>query len=606
MENVYEQGRYEVCTLYSSRGVIVMSNSITHAGHRVDAGHAVDGADVHERLDVARLLEESLLHSVDLLAGEKGLDGYVSWCLPWEGTAEKDARIDGVVLFATVEQLTTAGPRGVRAVTERGAAAVFVAADGESLTGSEWSRCGVPVLLLPAGVDYAALNRLVAELSLSKEAHVLRYGVTVHRSLAELLYRGSGLAALGRQLTQLSSCPVLVLDPHARKLAAEYEGAEEMPAYDAVIAALQALPLTAIDNPGPRTGDLVRTVELDVEARRLTCVLSPIVLGGRHDGWVVIVELDAEPQWHELARHRVIVEQATMIIGSEMLRLRSVEVAEERARGDFVHALLHGRFTNTHELHSRAEHYGFDVAATYGVVVARGLGVVAGGDSLSRMLGLARTAAQLMPRSGSQTLATVVGDVLVVVRQTGGGRGEERTGTEDVATFASLLSRDLARRVDHDVVVAYGRPVQGAERIVDCYREARIALGVCERLRITEVSGYGELRVYAALLDLAEGQRGRLFAEELLTPLRRANRKGGGDLEDAVLAYVESGGNLNAAARKLALHRNTMLYKLDRASRALGLDLRDAENQFAVWLAYRIEMLGDVQAAVGREFSPRS
>ena len=71
------------------------------------------------------------------------------------------------------------------------------------------------------------------------------------------------------------------------------------------------------------------------------------------------------------------------------------------------------------------------------------------------------------------------------------------------------------------------------------------------------------------------------------------------------MTYIESGGNLNAAARELHIHRNTMLYKLDRASRALRLDLRKAEHQFAVWLAYKLDLLAETTAAVDRDVNPR-
>ena len=47
-----------------------------------------------------------------------------------------------------------------------------------------------------------------------------------------------------------------------------------------------------------------------------------------------------------------------------------------------------------------------------------------------------------------------------------------------------------------------------------------------------------------------------------------------------------------------------MLYKLDRASRLLQLDLRQAENQFAVWLAYKLRMLADTTVAVDRDLRP--
>ncbi|MFD8164781.1 helix-turn-helix domain-containing protein, partial [Streptomyces malaysiensis] len=69
-------------------------------------------------------------------------------------------------------------------------------------------------------------------------------------------------------------------------------------------------------------------------------------------------------------------------------------------------------------------------------------------------------------------------------------------------------------------------------------------------------------------------------------------------------AYIAESGNLNAAARRLQLHRNTMLYKLERASRALQMDVRSAETQFTVWLAHRIETLNDSLRVLQAELSP--
>jgi sugar diacid utilization regulator len=575
-----------------------------HANDGLASADEPDGR-VHDRLDVARLLEEQLLADSEVLIGHTGMSALVTWCLPVAEANLSSRELTGVVVVGRAGELRDDPVELTRRLRSRGAAALFVIPDEGGLPGL--ARTKLPIVRLPAGVDYAATSRLVAELALAKEAHVLRYGVAVHRSLAELLYRGSGLGALARQLSRLSGCPVFVLDPTGKPLVHEYEGRGQGPVTADVIAGLQKLPLALVVEPTESLAESIRLVKLDMSPK-MNCLLSPIVLAGRHDGWVAMLELDNQPAWHDLARHRVIVEQATMIIGTEMLRLRSVEAAEERARGDFVHALLHGRFANQDELRQRADHYGFDAAGNYGIVVARGFRVTGSGESLQKMLTLARAVTQVLPRKGVQTLSTVVGDVLVVVRQvdTSGQRQDAGSADAQIAEFAAAVSRDLQRRVGEVRAVAYGRPVAGAGRIMSSYEEARIALGVCERLGTTEPAGYGELRVFAALMELAESPQGRAFADEVLAPLRRSDRKGGGDLEQAVLEYIAAGGNLNAVARKLAMHRNTMLYKINRASRVLGMDLRQAENQFTVWLAYRIEMLSDVRTKVTREIKPKS
>lgn len=77
------------------------------------------------------------------------------------------------------------------------------------------------------------------------------------------------------------------------------------------------------------------------------------------------------------------------------------------------------------------------------------------------------------------------------------------------------------------------------------------------------------------------------------------------DLLETLSAYLAEGGNVNATARMLNVHRNTMLAKLDRISRLLGMDIRVPENQFTVWLAIRLDLLDEVHSAIDREASFR-
>ncbi|WP_406044602.1 helix-turn-helix domain-containing protein [Micromonospora sp. NBC_00898] len=566
-----------------------------------------------QHLTVGRLLQERLLRPARTAASAEMLDTAVTWCLPWDEVQASVDPLPGVVVHARADQVR---PALLPGLGRRNATAVVVAGGAGDLPDP---TCGLPVIHVGAHVGFRHLSQLVAELVLARDTHVLRYGLRVHRSLVELLYRGAGLAALGQQMARLSGCAAAILDSQYRVLAFErsrdrvFEAAavanalREDASEGAAESVLSDRGTAAGPDPmaseQPHAGPQVRTLLID--GISATCVLNPILLGGRHDGWVVIVESADPPSPHEIAQHRVVVEQAATIVGTEMLRLRSVEQAEERARGDFVHALLHGRFSNQHELEARAAHYDFPVGATYGVVVANGLGSVGSPDSPTALFQLARHAARLDARPNAHTLATVVGDVLAVVRQVDPAGRRDSPDAQDraLADFARALQVELERRTQRRVAVAYGRCVGDAGRIFDSYREARIALGIRNRLAMDQVCGFQDLRVFAALVELAESPQGRAFARDMLAPLR-SSRAGGSGLEQAVIAYVASGGNLNAAARELHIHRNTMLYKLDRASRLLQLDLREAEHQFAVWLAHKINLLAETVTAVDRDLSP--
>ncbi|MDK3257897.1 PucR family transcriptional regulator [Blastococcus capsensis] len=559
-----------------------------------------------DALTLARLLQEPALRRARIHAGRAGAVTRVEWVVPWSVATEQDDPLTGVLVHAHPGELArdqVTVTRAAERLAARGAAALLV--DGHQPEAADAvAACQLPLVTMADTVPFAVLNRLVADLTLARETHVLRYGLTVHRALAELLYRGAELSALCSQMNRMSQRPVAVFDNQGQLAALEQGQPRTVEPADLV---------TAFAEQGDALGTRQapeelhpRTVGIRLAGRELACIITPIVLGGRHDGWILLLEESDDPHPHDLAEHRVLVEQAAPIVGTEMLRLRSVQRAKEQARGDFVHGLLHGRFATAEDISARAAHYEFPVRSWFGVAVASGMAVPADVDSPARLQQVGVQAARLLPEQGRHTQAAMVGDVLVVVREAArrGTMGTPEAAVAAIGDYAAALHQYLSRRKDQGgrpVRVTYGRPVVGALAIPDSYREARMAHGLQQRLGLPAVCGFQELRVHAVLEDVAGSRTGRSYATDLLAPLRDPAT---GELEATVLAYIAAGGNVNAASRDLHIHRNTMLYKLDRASRLLGMDLRQAENQFAVWLAHTLDLLATTTAEVDRVVSP--
>jgi sugar diacid utilization regulator len=559
-----------------------------------------------DALTLARLLQEPVLRRARIHAGRAGAVTRLDWVAPWSVAVQQDDPLTGVLIHVHADELAREQitvTRAAERVAARGAAALLV--DGhEPGSADAVAACQLPLVTMADAVPFAVLNRLVADLTLARETHVLRYGLTVHRALAELLYRGAELSALCSQMARMSQRPVAVFDSQGQLAALEQKQPRVVEPAQLVQAVIEQA--DALGTRGEPVDLHPRVAEMALAGRDLVVVLTPIVLGGRHDGWILLLEDTDDPHPHDLAEHRVLVEQAAPIVGTEMLRLRSVQRAKEQARGDFVHGLLHGRFATVEDISARAAHYEFPVRSWFGVVVASGLTVPGDADAPARLQNIAIQASRLLPEQERHTQAAMVGDVLVVVREAArrGVMGTPDTAIATIAEYAAELHSYLSRRKDQSgrpIRVTYGRPVVGALAIPDSYREARMAHGLQQRLGLPPVSGYQELRVHAVLEDVASSRTGRSFATDLLAPLRDP---AAGDLESAVLAYVASGGNVNASSRDLHIHRNTMLYKLDRASRLLGMDLRQAENQFAVWLAHTLDLLANTTAEVERVVSP--
>jgi sugar diacid utilization regulator len=588
--------------------------------------HTATGRE--QEVTVEMLLAEPLLQG-ELVAGGSAITNTVSWCLPlsevsdraWPAESGSTADLEGVVVHLSSAQLSNSDRARtlVSSLAKRGAAALVTwpGHDREPPSLDPAARAAetepIPLISVPKSADFRRTSHLVASKVLAQTAHVLEYSVRVHRTLGEVFAHGSGVTAMARTMSQLSGTPVMVLGVDGELIAhadLRRAGVVEPATEGLADFALRVISEHRQERAQGAASGLAGTphskhLSFKVQDRMLQAVAAPVLVAGEAYGVVVLVETARSPDPHDLAQHAVIAEQGSTLVGSELLRQRAVAETEERARDDFVDTLLHGRFTDQHELAARARHYDFHPEGRYAVFVVTSPALQPGRTPGNQRAGdIVRSTGAVA--DGSLTLTALIGSMLVVVRElpgTSSKRGDALAEHDTRNDYAEQLRQLLHDRLDATVRVAHGRGGVGAAGVAKSYREARSAAVLAQRVGAAEVCGYDALRVFAALEEVATSTAGRSFADEVLAPLRRADGQTG-NLEEIVLAYITESGNLNAAARRLHLHRNTMLYKLERASRALEMDIRAAETQFTVWLAHHIDTLSEVQTALDHELVP--
>lgn len=71
---------------------------------------------------------------------------------------------------------------------------------------------------------------------------------------------------------------------------------------------------------------------------------------------------------------------------------------------------------------------------------------------------------------------------------------------------------------------------------------------------------------------------------DLVLPLVDYDRERGSGLVRTLTVYFETGANASEAADRLFLHRNSLLYRLERIQSLTGLDLKDPDARLALQL----------------------
>ena len=122
----------------------------------------------------------------------------------------------------------------------------------------------------------------------------------------------------------------------------------------------------------------------------------------------------------------------------------------------------------------------------------------------------------------------------------------------------------------------------------NAYRQARSAIRMGEMAQ----GSFGEdclLRycdyAYMRLLELANLLE---YCHPALQRLAAHDEKHGGDLMDTLFCYLQVSGTTKRAAELLNLHKNTLLYRLNRIKDILGMDLSSGEDQFVLQASFRV------------------
>jgi purine catabolism regulator len=163
---------------------------------------------------------------------------------------------------------------------------------------------------------------------------------------------------------------------------------------------------------------------------------------------------------------------------------------------------------------------------------------------------------------------------------------------EIVRTVQQELRAALQTHGSTEVIsLGVGRIHGGVHGIRSSHQEARQALTLGRRLHGPgHITSFDELGIYR-LIFAAEGlPELRTFQEEALSNLLAYDAQHGSNLIQTLEAFFAANCSPKEAANLLQVHRNTVLYRLDRIADITGVDLDDPNVRLRLHLALHIRL----------------
>lgn len=472
-----------------------------------------------------------------------------------------------ITLAEVIRGLAAAGVIAVATRDEIPASAIEAAAEQQ-----------IVLIALPDNSNLPRVERDVNALIINQKAQMQQRAIEIQRQLTRVAAENRDFNSLLQIIAKATTKPVVVHDDAGVLMAQVYPN---MPRRGVPTGAgrtlLQSLPYGAFQNwltrESPTTegailpSPLGHTTVLKVE-KRVAGYLSLV------DSKETLDEFD-----------RLVLTYGADVCAIELAKSRAIAFAVEQARGDWIQMWLSGTPADDDLMATRAQQAGFEPETQYLVVVLRAATASGAALPLESLLPLVRddmTRRQLPGAVGQYV------DVIVALYPL-----DTPAATVRLRTVVDEVRAQLATRTPSGLVAAgISRPATGLSALREAYREAKDAVSIANELGEREkTTYYGDLKLFQFLLALKERNLDtmRRFYLETLGPLVEHDERKQGELIRTLNGYFEANGNLAKAAADLAVHRNTLVYRLERIAELTGLNLDDADNRLILNLALKVQ-----------------
>jgi purine catabolism regulator len=421
-----------------------------------------------------------------------------------------------------------------------------------------------------SGALYASLAALQAQNA------ALRQLVNIHDRLGALVLQGADVASVTRMLAELVGRRVLLLDALLQVVAMAplSEHFQWAPSQGYVRALLATL---ARERRPLRVPPML---DFGVDA---SCVLAPVAVGDAILGYLAILAPTEDRAGPGDDLDLQIVQHAANVYALSMMRERMAAEVARQLKDELFEGLLLGRTQDERVARERAMRLGYSPEVVYRVlVVATSLDASDDDrpETIAQRRRLLESLAELSQRRSPDAFVTLREDELVVLLP-------EADNPRDLGRTAVQQAVSLVP--DWQVTVGVGGPSSSASAIARSYAQARRALETARRFgKQGDVVVFEDLGLYRLLFHVSDPSELRGFTEQVLGELVEYDRRHNADYVRTLAAFLDRNGNLQATARDLNLHVNSVAYRMQRIRAIAGLDFEDSEARLLAQVALKI------------------
>jgi purine catabolism regulator len=424
------------------------------------------------------------------------------------------------------------------------------------------------------------VEKAVVSLLVDHKGQIERRGTQIYRQLTQISSRNEGMPELINEMARLTNKAVVIQD---KRLQILYSSVQ--PQFVAYWEEVENF-LRKVDNLPVDMQDRHRVTEIEnpvlmqsLPTPGMARLVSPIITKDVGRGYLSIIGRDSDLDDID----SLVAEHGAAACALEMAKAKAISDTEKRLRGTFLDRLLIGDVSQQEALR-QGERFEHDMLETHVAVVLAWQGDKT--PSLRRLETIINSVVSIQHAEALVWQRERENEVLVFHAT------DDKDPVSASMRLAKLFSGEIQRQYPGaKVALGVGQAAHDISTWRTSYRDAVQALDLAMRLQTDTPLYIGDLGVYQLILGLSDREKLLGFCERTLGPLLDYDMRQHADLIKTLEAFFSCHGNLSQTAEMLIVHRNTLLYRMNRINEIAQIDLDRPEIRLALHLALTVRRL---------------
>jgi PucR family transcriptional regulator, purine catabolism regulatory protein len=330
-----------------------------------------------------------------------------------------------------------------------------------------------------------------------------------------------------------------------------------------------------------------------LEGMEIKCRILPVAAANNIYGYIVVWQTVQDLTEFDL----LILEQASTNMALERIKAKDIEEVKLKIKQDFFDDLLTGKITSVDTIHTYSEMHGLNPSYSYYCIVINLESEEDDGydDMVARKVRLeskSRKCVDLVYNLSNYSNAEVTcfhrnNRIIIMIGQ---NDNKPSLSVNEVKQYGNTIYNALEKEINNTTfLIGIGRQYETIHSLHKSFSEANESIRLMEKFNIRGgVSHYEDHSIYHFLDSNIKDIELEEFFMKSLGKIYEHDHLHGTSYIITLENYFINNLNISETAKGMFLHRNTLIYRIDKIKEILNTDLKNSEELLQIQLALKI------------------